>query len=254
MKVSTLTTPIQHNTRSTSWSSDKKKKRYQYWKGRSKIVSICRWHDFIYVVVFQSLSYAWFFPMLGLQHARLPCPLLSPRVCSNSCPLNQWCHPTISSSIAPFSSCPSSFLASGSFPVSQLFTSGGQRIGALASASLLPMNILGWFPLGLAGLVSLQSKGLSRVLSILWLSAFSMVQMSYPYMSTGKIIASTICTFVGKVMSLLFNTPSRLFIAFLPRRIIDPCLLLMSRTSIHSSSGTLSIRSSPLNLFLTPTV
>ena len=104
-------------------------------------------------------------PILGLQHARLPCLLLSPRVCSNSCPLNQWCHPTISSSVAPFSSWPSSFLGSGSFPVSQLFTSGNQSVGASTTASILPMNLQGWFPLGLTGLISLQSKELSRVFS-----------------------------------------------------------------------------------------
>ena len=101
----------------------------------------------------------------GLQHARLPCPSLSPRVCSNSRPLSQWCHPTISSSAAPFSSCLQSFPASGFFPMSQLFTSGGQSIGASASASFLPMNIQGWLPLGLTGLISLLSKGLSRVFS-----------------------------------------------------------------------------------------
>ena len=100
----------------------------------------------------------------GLQHARLPCPLLSSGVCPNSCPLNRWCHPTISSSVAPFSSCPQSFPVSGSFPKSHLFTSCGQSIRASASAAVLPMNIQGWFPLGLTGLISLQSKGLSRVL------------------------------------------------------------------------------------------
>ena len=88
-------------------------------------------------------------------------PSGSPGVCSNSCPLSQWCHPTISSSVVPFSSCPQSFPASGSFPVSQTFASGGQSIGA--SASVLPMNSQGWFPLGLTGLISLLSKGLSRV-------------------------------------------------------------------------------------------
>ena len=91
----------------------------------------------------------------GLQHARLPCPSPSPGACSNSCPLNQWYHPTISSSVIPFSSWPQSFPASGSFPMSQLFTSGGQSIGA--STSVLPMNIQDWFPLGLTGLISLQS-------------------------------------------------------------------------------------------------
>ena len=100
----------------------------------------------------------------GLQHTSLPCPSLSPGVCSDSCPLSQWCHPSISSSVVPFSSCPQSFPASGSFPVSQLFPSGGQSIGASASASVLPMNIQGWFPLGFSGLI-LQSKGLSRVFS-----------------------------------------------------------------------------------------
>ena len=101
----------------------------------------------------------------GLQHARLPYPSLSPGVCSNSCPLNWWCHPTISSSVIPFSSCPPSFPASGSFPKGWLFTLGGQSIGASAPASVLPMNIQDWFPLGLTGWISLQSKGLSRVLS-----------------------------------------------------------------------------------------
>ena len=99
----------------------------------------------------------------GLQHARFPCHSPSPWVCSSSCPLSQWCHPTISSSVAPFSSCPQSFPATGSFPMSGLFTSGGQRI--TASASVLPMSNHGWFPLGLTGLISLLSKGLSRVFS-----------------------------------------------------------------------------------------
>ena len=101
----------------------------------------------------------------GLQHARLPGPSPSPRVCSNSCPLSQWCHPTISYSDAPFSSWPQSFPASGSFQMSRLFTSGGQSIGASASASLLPMNIQDWFPLGWTGWISSLSKELSRVLS-----------------------------------------------------------------------------------------
>ena len=83
----------------------------------------------------------------GLQYTRLPGPSISPRVCSNSCPLSQWCHPTISSSVTPFSSCPQSFPASGSFPMSWLFISGGQSIGVSASTSVLPMNIQGWFPL-----------------------------------------------------------------------------------------------------------
>ena len=100
----------------------------------------------------------------GLQHARLPCPSLFPWVCSNSCPSSRWCHPTISSSVIPFS-CLQSFPASGSFPKSQFFASGGQSIGASASASVLPTNIQGWIPLGLTGLISLLSKGFSTVFS-----------------------------------------------------------------------------------------
>ena len=101
----------------------------------------------------------------GQQHARLPCPSPTPWACSNSCPLSRWSHPTISSSVIPFTSCLQSFPASGSFSMSQLFPSGGQSIGASASASVLPMNIQDWFPFGWTGWISLQSKGLSRVFS-----------------------------------------------------------------------------------------
>ena len=100
----------------------------------------------------------------GMQHARLPCPSPTPGAYSNSCPLSQWCHPTTSSSVIPFS-CLHSFAALGSFPVSEFFTSGGQSIGVSASASVLSMNIHDWFPLGLTRLISFQSKGLSRVFS-----------------------------------------------------------------------------------------
>ena len=112
---------------------------------------------FSYSVVSNSL---W---PLGLQHARLPCPSPSPGACSNLCPSSQWCHLTISSSVIPFSSCLQSCPASGSFPMSWLFSSGGQSIGA--SASFLSINTQDWFPLGLTGLISLQSKGLSKVFS-----------------------------------------------------------------------------------------
>ena len=101
----------------------------------------------------------------GWQHARLPCPSPTPRAYSNSCPLSRWCHPTISSSVVPFSSCLQSFPASGSFQMSQFFASGGQSIGGSASASVLPKNIQDWFPLGSTGWISLQAKGLSRVFS-----------------------------------------------------------------------------------------
>ena len=113
----------------------------------------------------QSLSRVWLFATPWLQHSRLPCPSPSTGAYSNSCPLSQWCHPTISSSVSPFSSCLQSFPASGSFLMSQLFTSGGQSIGASASTSVLPKNIQDWFPLGFTGLISLLSKGLSRVFS-----------------------------------------------------------------------------------------
>ena len=100
-----------------------------------------------------------------LQHTRLPCPSPTPGAYSNSCPSSQWCHPTISSSVIPFSSCLQSFSASGSFPMNQFFPSGCQSIGVSASTSVLPMNIQDWFPLGWTSLISLQSKGLSRVFS-----------------------------------------------------------------------------------------
>ena len=126
----------------------------------------------------------------------------------------------------PFSSCLQSFLAPESSPVSQFFASGGQNIRV--SASVLPTNIQDWFPLGFTGLISLQSKGLSRVFSnttasVLRCSAFYIVQHSHPYMTTGKTIALTRQTFVGNVMSLLFNMLSRLVIIFLPR---SKCLLI----------------------------
>ena len=114
------------------------------------------------------------------QYARLPCPSLSPRVCSQSCPLSGWCHPPILSSVAPFSSCPPSFPASGSFPMNPVFASGGQSIAVSASASVLPVNIQGQLPLGLAGWISLLSKGLSRVFSYtaVWKHWFSGAQPS----------------------------------------------------------------------------
>ena len=99
------------------------------------------------------------------QHARPPCPSPTPGVHPNPCPLSRWCHPTISSSVVPFSSHLQSFPASGSFLMSQLFTTGGQSIGAAASASVLPMNIQDWLPLGWTYLITLQSKGFSRVFS-----------------------------------------------------------------------------------------
>ena len=145
----------------------------------------------------------------GLQHARLPYPSSTPSACSNSCPLSQWCHPIISPSVIPFSSCLQSFPASGSFQMSQFFTSGGQSIGVSASASVFPMKIQGlisfridWFDI-LEAQVILKSllQHHSSKASILWHSPFFIVQLSHPYMTTGKTIALTRWTFVGKVMS-----------------------------------------------------
>ena len=120
------------------------------------------------IYLFQFNSVAQSCPTLcnlhGLKHARPPCPS-TPRAHLNSCPLNRWCHPTISSSVIPFSSCPQSFPASESFPMSQFFASGGQSIGVSASASVLSMKTQDWFPLQLTGLISLRSMGLSRVFS-----------------------------------------------------------------------------------------
>ena len=156
------------------------------------------------------------------QHARPPCPSPTPGVHPNSCAWSWWCHPAISSSVISFSSCPQSLPASGSFPMSQLFAWGGQSIGVSASASVLPMNTQDQSPLGWTGWISLQSKGLhSSKASILRLSAFFTVQPSHPCMTTGKTIALTRRTFVGKVMSLLFNMLSRLVKTFLPRS--KPC-------------------------------
>ena len=162
---------------------------------------------------FSSVAQSWLtLRPRGLQHP-------------GSLPLSRCCHPTIPSSVIPFSSCLKSFPASGSFPISQFFTSGGQSIGVSASASVLPMNSglisfrMDWLDLlAVQGtLKSLLFQHHSSKASILKCSAFFIVQFSYPYMTTGKTIVLTIWTFVSKVISLLFNMLSRLVIAFLPR-------------------------------------
>ena len=150
------------------------------------------------------------------QHARPPCPSPTPRVHSNSCSSSRWCHPNTSSSVIPFF-CFQPFPVSGSFPMSQFLASGSQSIGVSASASVLKMNIQDRLSLELTGLI-LQSKGVqhhSSKASILWCSAFFIVQLSHPYMTTRKITALTRRMFVSKVMPLLFNMLSRLVIAFL---------------------------------------
>ena len=159
-----------------------------------------------------------------LQHARPPCPSPSPGLHSDSRLSSRWCHPAISSSVVPFSSCPQSLLASESFPMSQLSARGGQSTGASALASFLPKKSQGWSPLEWTGRISLPSKGLSSLLqhhtskaSILRCSAFFTVQLSHPYMTTGETIALTRRTLVSKGMSLLLNMLSKLVITFLPR-------------------------------------
>ena len=193
------------------------------------------WRTVPSVVAVQSPSHVWLFATPWTAAPRLLCPPLSPGVCSNSCPLSQWSHPSILSSVTR---CPQSFPASKSFPKSQLFESGGQSIGASASASVLPMNIQGWFLLGLIDFIFLLFKILTRVLqhrslkvSILWGSAFFMVQLSHLYMTIGKTIGLTIRAFVSKVISQLFNVLSRFVIAFLPR---SKCLLI---SGLQSSSA-----------------
>ena len=143
----------------------------------------------------------------GLQHTSPPCPSPTPGAHPNSYPLSQWCHPTISSSVIPFS-CPQSFPASRSFQMSQFFTSGGQNIGVSASTSVLAMNTQDWSPLGWTGWISLPSKGLSRVFSNTTVQKHQFFGAQL-FFSTGKIIAFTRQTFVGKVMSLLHSFSSK---------------------------------------------
>ena len=159
-------------------------------KGNIETYIIIRKIDFIV----QSLSHVQLCDPHGQQHARPPCLSPTPEAYSISCPSSQWCHPPISSSVVPFSSHLQSFPASGYFPRSQ-FTSGGQSIGASASASVFSMNIQDWFPWRSTDWISWQSKGLSRVFSnttvqkqsILQHSAFFMVQLSHPYLTTGEL-------------------------------------------------------------------
>ena len=171
----------------------------------------------------QSLSRVWLQPH-GSQHARPPCPSPSPGVHSDSRPPSQWCHTAISSLVVPFSSCPQSLLAAESFPMSQLFTWGGQSTGVSTLASFLPKISQSWSPSEWIGWISLQSKGLSRVFSNttvqkhqLFGAQLFIVQLSHPSMTTGKTIALTRQTLVGKAMSLLLNILFRLVITFLPR-------------------------------------
>ena len=140
------------------------------------------------------------------QHARPPCPSPAPRVYSNSCPLSRWCHPAISSFVVPFSSCPQSLPASGSFPMSQLLTRGGQSTGILASASVLPMNTQDWSPLGWTGWISLKSKGLSRVFSKLvgpcnYLAFLHLSGFAVAFHSTLECLTPRSCVTLGRYLS-----------------------------------------------------
>ena len=158
------------------------------------------------------------------QHARPPCPSPTPGVHSDSGPFSPWCHPAISSSVVPFSSCPQSLSASESFPMSQLFSWGGQSIGVSTLASVFPKEYPGLISFRMDWLDLLAVQGILKSLlqhhgsksSILWISAFFIVQLSHPYMTTGKNKALTRWTFAGKAMSQIFNMLSRLVIAFLP--------------------------------------
>ena len=165
---------------------------------------------YIYNSSFQSLSCVWIFVTSSTIACQSSHSSPTPRSYSNSCPSSRWSHPTISSSVVPFSSHLQPFSSPGSVPMSQFFTLVGQSIGG--SASVLPMNIQDWFPLELTSWISLQSKRLKSLLqnhsskaSILWRSAFFIVQLSHPYMTTGKTIPLSRQTFADTVMSLLFN-------------------------------------------------
>ena len=177
----------------------------------------------------------------GLQPARPPCPSTTPGVYPNSSPLSRWCHLTISSSVIPFSSCLQSFPESGSFQMSQLFTSGGQKYWSFSFNMSPPNEHSGLIPFRMDWLDLLAVQGNLKSLlqhhsskaSILRHSAFFTVQRSHPHMTTGKTIALTRWTFVDKVMSLLFNMLSRLVITFLPR---SKCLLI---SWLHSPSAVI---------------
>ena len=218
-------------------------------------MSITRWMDkedaeHVYNGIFSSVQFSCSVVSDSLQphesqYARPPCPSPTPEVHPNSGASSRWCHLVISSSVIPFSSCPQSLPASGSFQMSQLFAWGGQSTAVSASASVLPMNTQDWSPLGWTGWISLQSKGLSRVFSSatvqrhqFFSAQLSSQSNSHPNMATGKTIALTKWTFVGKVISLLFNMLSRLVITFLPRskRLLISWLQLSSAVILSAVS------------------
>ena len=180
----------------TSESSNYKILFVECLKGKGWKTGLTEESSFSHSVVSDSLQ------LHESQHTRPPCPSPTPKVHSDSHPSSQWCHPAISSSVVPFSSCPKPLPASESFPVSQLFPSGGQSTGVSALASFLPKKSQGWSPSEWTGWISLQSKGLlqhhSSKSSILQCSAFFTIQLSHPYMTTGKTIALTRWTLLAK--------------------------------------------------------
>ena len=218
-------------------------------------MNLLEWYYHELILLFSRSVVSDSLPPHGLQHARLPCPSPAPGACSNSCLLIQWCHPTISSSVLPFSSCPQSFPASGSFQMSQLFASGGQSTGVSASTSIPPMNTQDWSPLEWIGMI-LQSEGLSRVFfnitipkaSILWCSAFFMVQLSHPYMTTRKTIALTRWTFVGKVIPLFFKMLSRLAFLHNLMNVLYVFIVLLPCQTVWKGRGTVETKKHSLNL------
>ena len=192
-------------------------------------------------------------PPQGPQHTRPLCPSPAPGIYSNSCLLSWWCHPTISSSVVPLSSHLQSFPASGSFQMSQLFTSGGQSMAVSTSTSVLPMKHSGlisfrmdWLDLlGVQGTLKSLLQHHSSKASVLLCSAFFIVQLSHPHMTTGKTIALTRWTVICKVMSLLFKMLSRLVITFLPRSI--SVVYAMAAVTICCDFGAQKIKSATAN-------
>ena len=204
---------------------------YSFWEntrnrmiGSYGIFSTLRNCQSLFKYVVQLLNHVWLFATPWTAASQASLSIINSLACSNSCPLSRWCHPTISFSVVPFP-CLLSFLVSGPFLMSRLFASGGQSTGASASASVLPMNIQEWFPLGLTGLISLQPKGLSIVFFNIAVQKQQFFGAQPSLWSNSHIhtwpleknIALTRWTFVGKVMSLLFNMLSRFVLAFLPR-------------------------------------
>ena len=195
-----------------------------------------KYHQFSSVQFSHSVTFNSLWPH-GLQHSRPPYPSSTPEACSNSCPLSQWCQPPISSSVVPFSSCLQSFPASGSFQMSQFFPSGGQSTGVSTSASVLPMNIQDWFPLGWTGWIALQSKGLSRVFSSTTVQKhqFFGAQLSLQSNFHIRTWLLEVWPEIKKGLEVGLILPSRMDVEHLPENIQDRFPLRLSGLiSLHS--------------------